>query len=109
MCKVTTATQARQQQPQGPSRTLRLKCKPVGRLPGVVSLTVNGDTQDYLISRVGSQFGDGYKLDKISDGSTYYVHLSDEGSTCECMGFCRHGHCKHIDSVRRLRDLDMID
>lgn len=32
-------------------------------------------------------------------GTTYLTTMTDEGWSCECMGFTGHGHCKHIKSV----------
>lgn len=32
-------------------------------------------------------------------GTTYLTTLTEKGWTCECMGFTRHGHCKHIKLV----------
>jgi hypothetical protein len=31
------------------------------------------------------------------------VLLEGENGTCECKGFLRHNHCKHLDSLRALR------
>jgi hypothetical protein len=67
----------------------------------------------YSLERIGSDFGDGYKLTKHvghpgDECDIYHVNLSDEGSTCDCKGASRHGHCKHIDAVRKIRELGMI-
>lgn len=67
----------------------------------------------YSLERIGSQFGDGFRLTKNvghagDECDRYDLHLSDEGHTCECRGNLQHGHCKHVDAVVRLRDLGMI-
>jgi hypothetical protein len=33
---------------------------------------------------------------------TYGVRMHDKGFSCECQGFNRHGHCKHIVGIENL-------
>src|ERR1700685_4369311 len=65
---------------------------------------------DYSLERIGSDFGDGFRLTKhvghpADDCDIYNVHVSNEGHTCECLGHLRHHHCKHVDAVVKLREL----
>jgi hypothetical protein len=42
---------------------------------------------------------------RIVDGETYHVCLDPAGGrhSCECRGFLRHGHCKHVEALWALR------
>jgi hypothetical protein len=71
---------------------------------GVVRLTVGKLATLYFVDKVPSDFGDGVKLTKVSDPEdAYHVHLSEEGHTCECLGFLAHSHCKHVSGLVALR------
>jgi hypothetical protein len=59
----------------------------------------------YFLSRVASDFGRGFFVEKIGaecEASKYHVHVNPEGRSCECLGFTRHGHCKHADGLAAL-------
>ena len=59
---------------------------------------------DYFLSRVASDFGDGFHVEKIGEPeSSYHVHLSNEGHTCECKGYLSHGYCRHALALAALR------
>jgi hypothetical protein len=48
--------------------------------------------------------GLGLELRKpLPDGTTYHVHLDGEHSTCECDGFLRWNHCKHVEALLALQ------
>jgi hypothetical protein len=48
-----------------------------------------------------------FRLQKeTGDGQVYDVHLTDQGPRCNCKGFVRWGHCKHITMLRNARMLD---
>lgn len=73
-----------------------------------LTIRVKGKRTDYTLERIGSDWGDGFRLTKhvgheSDECDIYDIHLSDEGHTCECLGFLRHSHCKHIDALVRLR------
>lgn len=49
----------------------------------------------------------GYRLTKLADdGNTY--DLPFDLAACECMGFLRHGHCRHQTALRHLRQAGEI-
>lgn len=103
--------------PALPPRTVRLTI----HTPNLRSVTITqwksrrtAEVDVYWLDAVPSNFGDGFRLTKAvpnsndSEPDHYDVHLSDEGHTCECRGFLRHGHCKHIHSLVALRDQGKI-
>ena len=66
-----------------------------------------GKAEDrYVASPVDADFGAGYRVEKAGDPeSDYHVLLADApGShSCECLGFCRYGRCRHVSSLLALR------
>jgi hypothetical protein len=89
-----------------PARTIRLALAPLPSSPGVVSITAGKRTADYFLTRLPSDFGEAYRLDKFppQGAEVYHVLLSDEGThSCECKGFLRWGRCKHADGLAALK------
>lgn len=71
------------------------------------------EVHQYLVKVIGSDFGDGFRLVKLSKGTDpeadhYDCHLSNEGHVCECRGNLKHGHCRHVDALVALRHADKI-
>jgi hypothetical protein len=46
--------------------------------------------------------GRGFSLEKADGTDTYCVLLDGARSTCECLGFLRWGHCKHVEALAAL-------
>ena len=70
-----------------------------------------GFTAVYLVHFFPSDFGNGaigFEVEKLdADLATvesYHVHLADrpEACSCECKGFLRWNHCKHLDGLKAL-------
>jgi hypothetical protein len=95
---VTTATATRtRKQPQRSAKVVRLgNCF-------VLWLTVDKNTTAYRMVPLPSDFGRAVRLEKADKGDgqseTYDVLLDGERSTCECKGFLRHSHCKHVSGI----------
>src|SRR5262249_6051215 len=96
-----------------PQRFARLDDRPTVDEPALLTLHVAGNETDYWLSLVPSDFGEAFKLEKLiptndgpaERGEVYHVLLENEfNHTCECLGFLRWGHCKHLDSIKALRD-----
>jgi hypothetical protein len=78
--------------------------------PGKVSL----QSALYWIDYIPTDAGDVYRLRKFDayqrhDGDEQYdVLLDPERPACECRGFLRHGHCKHVASLSALRTQGLV-
>jgi hypothetical protein len=63
----------------------------------------------FWLYAVPSDFGLAFRLEKYEhqrrgeDDAAYNVLLDGERSTCECKGFLRWGHCRHVEALTALR------
>ena len=85
-----------------PTRTVELILRPDAGGPGAVSIAMGKREDTYTITPILSDYGRAYLVEKIADGTTYAVNIDGRMSACECMGYLRHGHCKHVDTLREL-------
>jgi|HubBroStandDraft_4_1064222.scaffolds.fasta_scaffold00070_73 hypothetical protein len=91
-----------------PERTMRLERKPTGTVPGLLNITVGKLSIDYALEYVDTDMGDAYRLTKVGELAPdeprdYHVLLARDGESCECWGFLRWSHCKHVESLQALR------
>ncbi len=95
-----------------PARTLRFNTD-----TSTLTLTITTGRKvketAYSVERIGSDFGDGFRLTKNvgspeDECDIYCVHLSNEGHSCECLGFLRWNHCKHIEALCAMRKTGTI-
>ena len=62
---------------------------------------------DYWLRSIPGS-ANGFRLEKVNpvpaegEPDHYDVLLDGERSTCECQGFLRWGHCKHVESLLAL-------
>jgi hypothetical protein len=72
-------------------------------------LTVGKDRFGYYITALETSWGLAFRLVKfahqVEEGEPdhYDVNLDGARSTCECRGYLRHRHCKHIESLLALQ------
>jgi hypothetical protein len=114
---MSTATKSRKR--VKPERRIRL-VRPIKDGMGALQITVGDEPHNYLILPLSSDFGSAFRLIKqelvpetegfyeLKDTARYTVNLNGEQSTCECLGFCKHGHCKHVDGLTVLRQRNLI-
>ncbi|HEY3789208.1 MAG TPA: hypothetical protein VGL71_10150 [Urbifossiella sp.] len=80
-----------------------------------------GKIAEYAIQEFHADGGRGFRLTKLEGGTDrsaneYNVFLADEAvadagfgwDACDCKGFERHGHCKHVDAARAIVDRGLI-
>jgi hypothetical protein len=56
----------------------------------------------YYVRQLEADFGGrAFSLEKADGTDTYHVHLAGHGehASCECLGFLRWHHCKHLESL----------
>jgi hypothetical protein len=78
---------------------------------GALRVVEDGEADTYFLQRLDSDFGDCFRVEKWRHAqgdlpagieSVYDVCLDGEESSCECRGFLRHGHCRHLESLTAL-------
>jgi hypothetical protein len=79
----------------------------------IVGITVGKVHSFYFITPLASDFGTAFTVEKqAEDGmaavETYSVNVNGSESLCDCRGFGRHHHCKHLDAVRKLQELTVL-
>src|SRR5205823_160442 len=97
--QTTLSQKTKQRQPK--TRTARLTQTAGG--PALVIHQRQGrqavQVDAYFLSQILCQLGGrGFELVK-HDGTRYHVRLDGHDSTCECRGFTRWNHCKHVESL----------
>jgi hypothetical protein len=72
----------------------------------VLALTTGKDTVFYRLETLAADRGTGFRLTKADcgdgPGEHYDVLLDGQFSSCECKGFLRWNHCKHLESLAAL-------
>jgi hypothetical protein len=103
---MNATTQRKPRQRSKPARFVRLlvSLNEQGE-NGLIRLTVGKQSDEYLTSKVPSDFGTAFRLVKVGgeEESTYDVLLDGDGGQCGCKGFSRWNHCKHHDGLKALR------
>jgi hypothetical protein len=96
--------------------TVRFGLAPFEDDPGIIDITVDGKKASYFLSRVPSDFGEAFSLEKFTthgneEQEVYHVLLEQDGFQCECKGHLRWGHqtrCKHIGAILKLKELGKL-
>jgi hypothetical protein len=66
-------------------------------------------TDDYFVLPIPADFGVAFEVTKLVPGkgadTRYAVNLGGEGepASCECKGFLKWGHCRHLEGLQALR------
>jgi hypothetical protein len=101
-----TAVRPRPRKPRSkPVRTFRDTLPTTTDNPMLgVTITQDGEAADYLILPIPSDWGEAFLVEKVfPERKTYHVNINGKKSTCECDGFLRWGHCRHIEVIPALR------
>jgi hypothetical protein len=85
-------------------RVIRLTRPPDAFGVGVFALVEPKDTQFYLFKEIRCDIGGrGFAVHRLGLGNLYHVRVgAPSDCSCECLGFLRHGHCKHIQGLAAL-------
>ncbi|MBA4187197.1 MAG: hypothetical protein C0467_04180 [Planctomycetaceae bacterium] len=86
------------------TRTITLIREPDERGIGVFCIAINARTQFYTFREVPCEIGGrGFAVHRLGQGNLYHVRVGDPTDrSCECMGFLRWGHCKHVAGLTAL-------
>jgi hypothetical protein len=114
---VAALPRRKSENPKHGPRVASFAACPAGRCHGVLSIDAAGKPTDrYAVTRFPCDLaGAGYRCVKTTAGTdpeadAYDVFLSDRGDrdTCDCRGFLRWGHCRHVDGLRAVIDLGAL-
>jgi hypothetical protein len=108
---MSTATKTRKR--VKPERRIRI-IKPIQDGIGAIQIVIGGEPHNYLVRALASDFGRAFNLIKqevvpVEPGvweeqttASYNVCLDGARSTCDCLGFLKHHHCKHVEGLAAL-------
>jgi hypothetical protein len=65
---------------------------------GVFEVRAGDKTSFYTFREIPCAIGGrGFAVHRLGLGNLYHVRVGTaEECSCECLGFLRHGHCKHV-------------
>jgi hypothetical protein len=98
--KVTTSPKARK-----PARSIAILWPLTSATPGTVRITVGQESAEYTVSRLDADFGRAFRVRKAGALEAYCVNLAagqHQHSSCECKGWLRYGHCRHVSGLLAL-------
>jgi hypothetical protein len=95
-----------------PARSIRILEQPTDDTDGwaAIAITVGKKTDTYLLHTIPTDFAGttAFEVEKLNEDlatvEQYHVLLANrpEARSCECKGFLRHGHCKHVEGLAAL-------
>src|SRR4051794_26310636 len=79
-------------------RSIRLVRSPEADGLAVICISVGDEHTNYTVREIPCEIGGrGFAVHKLGLGTVYHVRVGDpEDCSCECLGFLRHGQCKHV-------------
>jgi hypothetical protein len=96
--------------PAGTERTVRLMRPPTLEGAGVLCVSDRKRTTFYAFREIACEIGGrGFAVHKLGLGMLYHVRIgTPEECSCECMGFLRHGKCRHILALLTLVEQGLV-
>ena len=90
--------------PNTPLRYIRLLRAPTEHDAGLLAITASKKTTFYVFKEIPCAIGGrGFVMHRLGMGDVYHVRVGTPADcTCECMGFSRHGNCKHVQGLLAL-------
>jgi SWIM zinc finger len=91
-------------------RTVRLLCPPGDDGVGVFSISEGTKESYYTFREVPCDIGGrGFALHRMGLGPLYHVRVGTARDySCECLGFLRHGRCKHLAALITLVETGQV-
>src|SRR3954454_25368764 len=87
-------------------RTVRLTTTDAGTSALVIRQKQGNQAEQvdaYFLEPIPSQMGGRGLILHKHDGTSYCVRLDGSDSSCDCKGFTRYSHCKHVESLLELQ------
>ncbi|MFM7151467.1 MAG: SWIM zinc finger family protein [Gemmataceae bacterium] len=86
------------------NRTVRLARDPTQDGIAVFVVTAGGKSVFYTAREILCEIGGrGFSVHRMGIGSVYHVRIGDPvDSSCECLGYLRHGRCRHLLGLQAL-------
>jgi hypothetical protein len=71
----------------------------------------SAEDQFYHLTAIKSDWGRAFEVRKLQadGGEVYHVNITSDGPTCDCKGFARWDHCKHVESLTALHLRGKLD
>ena len=87
-----------------PERVIRLERPTTLDGVGAFSVRVGNRTTFYALHEIPCDIGGrGFAVHRLGLGELYHVRVGRPADcSCECLGFLRHGHCRHVLGLRAL-------
>ena len=84
--------------PTQPQRVIRLERPTTIDGVGAFSVRVGERTTYYTLHEIRCDIGGrGFAVHRLGLGELYHVRVGQPAEcSCECLGFLRHGHCRHV-------------
>jgi hypothetical protein len=92
------------------ARTIRLARPATIDGVGVFCVTVGESMTIYTLREIPCEIGGrGFEVARLGLGTLYHVRVETlEDSSCECLGFLRHGYCKHVLGLAALIQAEKV-
>jgi len=76
----------------------------------VVQITMGKKNGFYAVKEIPCEIGGrGFAMHRLGVAPLYYVRVGrPEDGSCECKGYYRHGHCKHVQGLTALIDAGLL-
>jgi SWIM zinc finger len=92
------------------ARSIRLIRPPDETGVGILCIATRAREASYAFKEIPCSIGGrGFVLHRLEPGEIYHVRVGKpEEISCECLGFLRHGNCKHIQGILTLLKQEAI-
>lgn len=93
-----------------PRRSVCLVRPPGADGVAAIHLAVGKDEGYYAVREIPCEIGGrGFAVHRLGLGTLYHVRVGEPADcSCECKGFLRHGHCKHVQGLRALLEAGQL-